>query len=266
MIRQERSGVPFLQFDTFSKAALTSSVPLVHAVSTRLGGVSAGAFSSLNLGHTVGDRPDNVRTNHDRFYQALGIGAAQVVTAHQVHGHVVQPVGAFDSGRVVPATDALVTDESGVYLMLRFADCVPVLFYAPDVPAVGIAHAGWRGTVAGIAAETARAMQREYGCPPGEILVGIGPAIGPCCYQVGAEVIEAAESVASNLDGLISWPEGGARPHLDLAGLNAKLLHRAGVQHIEIANVCTACHTDTFYSHRAERGNTGRLAAIIGLA
>ncbi len=234
-----------------------------HAVFTRLGGASQGFCASLNVGRTVGDDPAHVEANHAAIYAAFGIEPAQVVCGRQVHGDHVARVTHAHGGQVLPATDALITDAPGLALMLRFADCTPVLLAAPRVGAVGLAHAGWRGTVARIAAKTALAMVAAFGCRPDEILAGIGPAIGPCCYEVGPEVEDAVRATFPGADELFTHPTPGGRAHLDLWAANALQLREVGVTQVECAALCTACQRHVFYSHRADGGRTGRFAALI---
>lgn len=250
---------PTYRFDSLCAPAV------VHAVFTRLGGASRGAFASLNVGHTVGDDADAVDANHEAIYSLLGTTAERVVTAHQVHGHRVARVSRCDSGTVIPETDALITNDPGTMLLLRFADCTPVLISAPSRGAVGLAHAGWRGTVQHIAAHTVRAMCNAYDCAPADCLVGIGPAIGPCCYQVGPEVIAEVRHRFCDADSLLMHHTPDGRAHLDMARAIEQQLREVGVKHIASSGLCTRCHRDTFFSHRGDYGHTGRFAACIGL-
>jgi hypothetical protein len=238
---------------------------LVHAITTRLGGQSSGHLATLNLGHTVGDAPEAVARNHALLYAALGIAPEQVVTAHQVHGKRVALATADDGGRVIPATDALIAATPGLYLMLRYADCAPVLLYDPRRRAVGLAHAGRQGTLAQVAARTAQAMIERLGCRAQDLRAAIGPSIGPCCYEVGPESVAATEAAMPDATRIIMRRQPNGHAHLDLWGANALQLARLGVRQIEIARLCTACRTDLFYSHRREGGRAGRFAAIIGL-
>ncbi len=242
-----------------------AGAPLVHAITTRLGGHSAGHLASLNLGHTVGDAPEAVAHNHARLLAALDIPAERVVTAHQVHGTRVAVATPADGGRVIPQTDALITVTPGLYLMLRYADCVPVLLYDPRRGAIGLAHAGWQGTLAGTAARAAKTMIAEFGCRPEDLQAAIGPSIGPCCYEVGPEVVAAAEAAFPQAPDLLRRRRPNGHAYLDLWSANAYQLAQVGLRQIECARLCTACRTDLFYSHRAEGGRTGRFAAIIGL-
>jgi YfiH family protein len=250
----------YYQFDLFAR----SKQGLVHGCFTRLGGVSRPPWQSLNTGHTVGDDLDRVRENHERICQALGIRQADIVSPHQVHSAAVRVVDGSDRGEVLQGTDALVTDVPGVYLMLRFADCVPILFYDPVRRAVGLAHAGWRGTVARIARATVQRMVEAFGCRPADIRAGIGASIGPCCYEVGDEVVGAARAAFPDAPHLVE-PQASGRWHFDLWAANRYQLAQAGLTCVEASGLCTACRTDEWFSHRAEKGRTGRLGAVIGL-
>ena len=235
----------------------------VHACITRQGGVSEGQWSALNLGSTVGDDPRAVQENHRRVFDAFGITRAQVVSPFQVHGHNVVRVRARDGGMVIPATDALITDVPGVALLLRFADCVPVLFYDPVQHAVGLAHAGWRGVAAGIAPATVQAMVATFGSRPEDIWAGIGPAIGPQHYSVGLEVVEAIQATLPA--GLQAATCRDGRWMMDLPAALEAQLHAVGVTQVEQSGLCTASRVDEWYSHRAEEGRTGRFGVLVML-
>jgi hypothetical protein len=264
--RYENAGqVPVYRFDQ-----LEGDPSLVHAVFTRLGGVSRPPYASLNLGHTVGDDLAAVKINHDRMFQALGLDRSQAVGCHLTHGADVFVVTASDQGQILGRGDAMVTAEAGVYLSMRFADCTPILLHDPVRRAVGLAHAGWRGTVKNVAGAVVRAMVNELGCSPEAITALVGPAIGPCCYQVGDEVIQAVEAdlPASGSPGngyaRLFSRRNGRFAFFDLWEANRRQLLAAGVGRVEVAGLCTACHTDRFFSHRAERGRTGRFGVVIG--
>jgi len=259
MRRIDSDGVPRYVFPAIECADVG------HGIFTRVGGCSQGAVRSLNVGHTVGDDATSVRKNHEVIYRTLDCRQEQVVAAHQVHGTAVCRVGCQQGGQIVRDADALITDAPGIYLLLRFADCVPLLFYARDKQAVGLAHAGRKGTLEGIAAITVEAMEKAFGADPARMWAGVGPAIGPCCYQVGPEIVEQVSSSFSYSDELLSRYDSGGRAYLDLWKSNQKQLCDSGVRNIDVGGICTACHTETFYSHRAEKGATGRFAAVIGL-
>lgn len=250
--RQISDGLPTYHFESLNAEAL------VHAVFTRLGGVSSGPFATLNVGSSVGDDPASVAENQKRVHARLGVSADQVATAHLVHGNHVAVVEAQDAGRVFPATDALVTTAPGMALLLRFADCQPILLYDPVNHALGLVHAGWRGVALGIARRAVETMQSSFGSDPASLLAGLGPAIGPCCYIVGDNVATAMGYALPNWRQVMKLEDEGWR--LDLPAANAQQLAAAGVQHIEHADLCTCTHSDEFFSHRATQGHTGRFA------
>jgi YfiH family protein len=258
MIQERVDGVSLYRFE-----GLGGADGVVHAVLTRRGGVSAPPFATLNLGHMVGDDPQAVDENHRRALAALGLTPGQMVSPHQVHGEQVAVVGPSHAGTVVPATDGLVTDAPGLALVLRFADCVPVLFHDASKRAIGIAHAGWRGVVAGVVAATVRCLEKTWGCDSRDLWAGIGPCIGPCCYEVGRDVAEAVQGACPAGTGITRTEAD--RLHVDLPAAVRAQLEAAGIGQIEPAGICTACSTDAFYSHRAEDGNTGRFGVVMGL-
>jgi YfiH family protein len=163
---------------------------------------------------------------------------------------------------VVPGCDALITDEPGLPLLLRYADCVPVLIYDPAHRAIAVVHSGWRGTVHGTTRATVDALIREFGSRPADLVATIGPSIGPCCYEVGDEVVDAVRATFGRAEGLLA-DRGNDRRHFDLWIANLRWLQEAGVRRVEVAKLCTACHTDEFYSHRAEHGRTGHFGAVM---
>ncbi|HEY1014514.1 MAG TPA: peptidoglycan editing factor PgeF [Herpetosiphonaceae bacterium] len=248
---------------------------LLHGITTRRGGVSAPPHASLNIGFSRPDDREAVRENRRRVAEAIGFGMDDVVIAGQIHGTRVIPVGAAERGRgaygiasPLPLADGQITDEPGVVLWSGFADCTPLLLVDPVRRAVGAIHAGWQGTVADIAGAAVAAMAEAYGSRPGDLLAAIGPAIGPCCYEVGEPVIgRVRERFGAEADALLPRRPGAERPHFDLWAANALLLAAAGVPQKSIIRLdtCTACNVDRFFSHRRERGATGRFAAIIGV-
>lgn len=249
------------------------AVGIRHGFSTRFGGVSEPPFNSLNLGVKTADQKERVVANRKRFCDAVGVAFAHVVTAQQVHGDRIAIVAAADRGRghadytaAIAGTDALITNVPGVPLMLFFADCVPVLIADPIQKAIGVSHAGWKGTVAKIAQKTVLAMQAHFGTRPGDCLVGIGPSIGPCCYEVDRTVIDPLSQNFSEWQKLVS-PRSADHWQLNLWEANRVQLLEIGVlpENIVISGICTACNTALFYSHRAEKGQTGRMGALITL-
>lgn len=233
-----------------------------HAVFGRLGGTSLSPFDSLNTGHTVGDAPEAVAANMARIARALGVALEDLVTARLVHGAQVAVVGPQDRGRVVPSTDALITASPEVVLFLRFADCVPLLLFDARTGAVGLGHAGWKGTVEGIATAMVEAMRQAFGSRPEEVVGALGPAIGPCCYAIGPDVEALVRQRLSHMAGEVLGTRNG-RVHLDLWEANRRQLLEAGVGQIEVSGVCTACRRDLFFSHRGDGGRTGRFGVAI---
>jgi YfiH family protein len=258
----DQNGLLFYQFERLATAR-----GLSHGIFTRLGGVSSGPYRALNVGATVGDRPENVQANRERMARVLGVQDADIMTTWQVHGADVLVIrGREPQDWPPPRADAIITAEVGVPLTMRFADCVPILLYDPVRCALGLAHAGWRGTIAGVALAAVRAMHRAFGCQPRDIIAGIGPSIGPCCYEVGPEVASRVEDVFGLDAGLIRRAPGNNRnPRFDLWEANHRALHQAGVGHVEMSEMCTACNTHEFFSHRAEAGRTGRFGMLAVL-
>lgn len=268
------AGLDVWTYDVFDAHA-----GVFHAVTTRQGGVSASPFESLNLGLRVDDDPAAVAENRARVAMLAGVAPDGVCYASQVHGARVTTVGASDAGTTLPETDALITRQPDLPLIILVADCVAVGLYDPVRRAIGIAHAGWRGTLGDIAGETVAAMGRAFGTKPADLVASVGPSIGPCCYTVGPEVTDAFFADHPEMaDDILAPPdfasagsfEGVAedRMMLDLWQANELLLVAAGVDpaRIEVAHLCTSCETDRFFSHRAENGCTGRFASLIALS
>jgi YfiH family protein len=238
---------------------------VVQAIFTRRGGVSPEPWAALNLGSTVGDDIKNVRENRRLALAALQRNEASVYDAWLVHGvNVAIANGPIQANTPHVKADIILTDKPGVTVMMRFADCVPIFLHDPVRKIVGIAHAGWIGTVKGTARYAVEAMQEHFGSMLKDIRAGIGPSIGPDHYEVGAKVAEQVRQAFWE-DATQLLPEDGKRVKFDLWAANKLILEKAGVNQVEVANVCTACHTDDWYSHRAEKGHTGRFGAIIAL-
>lgn len=236
--------------------------------STRGGGVGEAPYDSLNLGLHVGDDPETVLLNRERWLLEWNASWNDLVIGEQVHGVNVHVAEASDLGRgsrdlktVLSGVDGLVT-QSSLGLMAFFADCVPVYFYHPALGAVGIAHAGWKGTVGKIVLEVLRKLE-ALGGKPNECWAALGPSIGPCCYEVDERVMRLF-SEAFNETPFIRLTRSG-HGMLDLWEANRQLLLEGGVlpENISSASTCTACHTDRFFSHRQEGPKTGRMAGWI---
>ena len=236
-----------------------------HAIFTRHGGLSPAPWNSLNVGGTVGDDLKRVRANRNLSLQALGCDPATVFDVWQVHSaDVVCATAPRPDHESVQQADIILTDKADVTLYMRFADCVPILAHDPHRGVIGVAHAGWKGTVRDVATSLVDAMKRQYGCEPSDIVAGIGPSIGPDHYEVGADVIlQVMQKFGDDSVQLLQSQDG--KIHFDLWKTNRLQLERAGVGNIQVAGICTACNTQDWFSHRAEKGRTGRFGALISL-
>ncbi len=255
-----RSPVPVLL-----PARTVEAVGGVRAVfTTRQGGVSEGPFRSFNVAYGVGDEEARVAANRRALSAIFGAPLEALVEAEQVHGGDVAVVTAGEAGTVVPGVDALVTDSREVWLAVYTADCVPLLVVDPHRPAVAAVHAGWRGIARGIVAAVVRRMSEVFGSDPGRCVAALGPAIGPCCYEVDTPVAAAL--------GTAPWWREAARPAgegkwmLDLQRAVVRQLEEVGVppNAVDVLGECTRCHPERFFSYRRDRV-TGRMAACIGL-
>jgi YfiH family protein len=238
---------------------------LQHAVFTRRGGVSPIPWSSLNLGGTVGDEVPRVLENKRRVLESIGRTADSLHEVWQVHSADVVDARQPRGQAALRQADAMVTSNPQVTLLMRFADCVPILLYHPGKQTIGLVHAGWLGTVRKAVVSAVRALRENYGCDPGGLLAAFGPSIGPDHYIVGGDVVGAVrEALGSSAEEVLTVRDG--RTHLDLWLANRRLLEGEGVISIEDAGLCTACHPEDWYSHRAEAGKTGRFGALMALA
>jgi YfiH family protein len=252
-------GVRYLTFESFPKS-------IAHAVFTRQGGLSPAPWNSLNLGGTVGDERERVLENRYRAFRALGRDPRSMFDVWQVHSAdvVIAQTPHFSQPPEFKA-DAILTDQPGVTLFMRFADCVPILLHDPGRGVVGIVHAGWQGTVKKILKETIQAMRAAYGSNPADVLAAIGPSIGPDHYEIGPDVIERVRtSFNGDSQALLQARDG--RVHFDLWAANRLTLEQAGVGQVQVAELCTACAPEDWYSHRAQHGKTGRFGALIALS
>lgn len=240
----------------------------VHCFSTRLGGVSEGQLSSLNLGTHRGDKPENVRENYRILGKAVGFAPEETVFTRQEHTDLLLRVGRADCGtgldrEQTTVCDGILTDEPGVALVCFAADCTPVLLFDPVRQAIAAVHAGWRGTAQGIAYKAVLRMQEEFGCAPEDIRAAIGPCIDRCCFETRADVPRAMLAALGD-DALPAIDDhGDGRYHVDLKELNSIWLRRAGVRQISVSCRCTACETERFWSHRRAGEARGVQAAVI---
>lgn len=255
MIYRQNDAISFFQFPHLAEFA-----ELRHGVFTRLGGVSTGAFQSLNVSMSGGDEASNVIQN--RLAVSRCMGGAELVFLNQVHGtdviNVRESVAASEAGGFCAGSgDALISRLPGVSMLIQTADCQSVLIFDPVQRAVGNVHSGWRGSLHNIIGRTVQAMIAAFGTDPATLLVGIGPSLGPCC----AEFIHYRTEIPRHF-----WSYKNSADHFDFWALSRDQLTEAGVpeDHIVCSNLCTRCRTDIFFSYRKEHV-TGRFAAVIGL-
>jgi polyphenol oxidase len=246
----------------------SSLLPVVHGFSTREGGVSQGELATLNLGRSVGDLPEHVAQNARRLASRAGLTPGQLVSANQVHGDRILRVDGATASDALPAAlgdaDGLMTRAPGVALCIRTADCVPVLLFAPDVPAIAAVHAGWRGALLAIAGKAVRELAQQMGADPAQVLAAVGPSIRRCCYEVSEEL--ARQFTLRFGEGLVARPKEGG-PHLDIAEAARRALLEAGVKekNVDVLAHCTCCDQARFFSHRRDHGRTGRHLSFVCL-
>ena len=242
------------------------AIAVPHCFTTRHGGVSEGIFSSMNIAIKEGETEQNVRQNVAILAGALGFDPEALVLTRQTHTDIVRVVTRADHRgcfhREYPACDGLVTDDPGTALMIFTADCTPLLFHDPVTGAVGAAHAGWRGTASAIGPKTVRAMVENFGSRPENIRAAIGPNIGFCHFETDADVPDAMrDAFGPEVERFIR--RAGEKYYVNLKEINALILRRAGVRHIEISGECTMCQPDRFWSHRITGGARGSQGAVI---
>jgi hypothetical protein len=269
MIIPQKSSPQLWHFDN-----LSNEKGIKHFVSTRLGGVSQEQLSSLNLSFSVGDKEENVWENRKRLAHSIKIDPIKLCFSNQVHSNNVKYISENEANDLqslkffLKDTDATFTDVKGLCLCSMAADCVPILFYVPQKQVIGVAHAGWRGTVGKIAQKTALAICKKFNCAPTELLIGIAPSISPEMYEVGKEVIEAVESAFGTTEGLIlNERKSEGKGYFDLWEANKRQLLEIGIptSNIEISGICTFQHSETFFSARKNFGGGGRFAAGLYL-
>lgn len=288
----ERNEVPFFVFP-----ALENTGMVRHGFSTRLGGVSQGEFSTMNLSFTRGDDPAAVQENYGRMAGALGVEKENMVLSFQTHTTNIRRVTEMDAGKGIIRerdyrdVDGLITDVPGLVLTTFYADCVPLYFLDPVHRAIGLSHSGWRGTVNRMGRVTLNAMEAEFGSRPEEVIACVGPSICRDCYEIGPEVaeefkrefgkdcVEPANEYFGKTGGNGKW--GGRTPgfgpllkqkengkyQLDLWSANRQVLLDAGIrpEHLTVTNLCTHCNPSLFFSHRAMGERRGNLCAFLAL-
>lgn len=259
------SKVMSFRIDTIedSQVVVFPDLGVPHGTSTRLGGFSSDCYASMNLGRMSGDDLEVVERNREKFAQLMGFPIRQ--NLQMSHGIEVATIDTPEQAQKSWPADACITNHPQVSLSLTTADCVPIFFYDPKVGAIGLAHAGWRGTVAGMARATVEALVERYQCRPENLRVALGPAIGPCCFEVSADVVEVFEQEFGAQPWIRHLPEKKGK--IDLHQANLVWLQRAGVsaQQCQLCDLCTSCRDHLFYSYRRDHGKTGRLLSTISL-
>lgn len=269
MTVNNKNGVTYLTFPAYDKMDF-----IKHCFSTKLGGVSQGIFESMNLSFSRGDSDDNVRENYRRICAAIGSDYKNTVFSAQDHHTFVRQVTVDDIGigiwreKDMPSVDGLITNQPNILLVTHYADCVPLYFVDPVKRAIGLSHAGWRGTAGKIAMVTIERMTECYGTNPQDLICAIGPSIGKCCYEVDRECMLNFDALDEIDKQTCIFPKENGKYHLDLWEVNRQLMIAAGVkaENITVSNLCTRCNHDTLFSHRATKGQRGGLAAFLSLS
>jgi len=262
--------VPLIRFRAFQE------MPFVNAAfSTRIGGVSEGIFSEMNLGFGRGDSDENVRKNYELFCESMGVPAASLVLSDQVHGTQIYTAGKEDAcgetiEKKLTGIDGLVTNQPGVCLATSYADCVPLFFVDREKKVAAASHSGWRGTVEKMGKKTVERMEREFSSDREDIVAVIGPSICQRCYEVGKEVADAfRESYSEEQMKEIMYPsdKSEGKYQLDLWAANFFQLKESGLlpEQIHVAGLCTCCNSKLLFSHRASGGKRGNLNGFLAI-
>lgn len=263
LAERERNGVPYLSFPLFEETEIVK-----HGFSTRLGGVSTGCWSSMNISTTRGDAPEHVAKNRELIARAIGVCEEDFTYTHQTHTTNVAVVEASDKGKHFAQTDGMITDVPGICLVTFYADCVPLYFVDPVKRVIGLSHSGWRGTVGKMGKVTVEKMAEVYGAKPENILAAVGPSICQDCYEVSEDVICQFRAVFSEeLFPVLFYRKENGKYQLNLWEANRQVLLEAGVkeEHMAVTNLCTHCNPEILFSHRASGNRRGNLSAFLAL-
>ena len=260
---------PYLEYPLFRNTGIVR-----HGFSTRLGGVSQGCWSSLNLSFDRGDDPEAVRENFRRIGVAIGVKPEDMVLSRQTHTTNVRVMTEQDRGKGMTRerdytdVDGMITNVPGLCLVTSYADCVPLYFVDPVRKAIGLSHSGWRGTVGKIGKETVRLMEKEFGSDPSDILAAVGPSVCMDCYEVSEDVIrKVREAFDEELWPELFYEKPDGKYQLDLWKANESIFLESGIlpEHIAVTNVCTHCNSQILYSHRTSGNRRGNLCAFLAL-
>lgn len=265
-VKKEKNGVVYYAIPFLDDTGLVTT-----AFSTREGGVSTGETAQMNLGMYRRDTRENVRENYRRLFAAAGLDPRHVVLSRQVHGTdflLARPemrgVGLWDDARVREA-DALLCAHPDTVLVKHSADCASIFLLDPVHETIALAHSGWRGTLANMAAHALRGMTEQFGTRPNDCLAAVAPSIGPCCFEVGEDVAQLFDQAYPGWDLIRRRP--GRKPHVDLWACLDRQLAQAGLKpgNIRLSGICTCCHPQEFHSHRYQKGHCGLMAAAMTL-
>lgn len=263
----EANGVVYLTFPILEQFGVK------HGFSTRLGGVSEGMFSSMNLSFQRGDDRDKVEENYKRICNVLNMNHKNVVLSNQVHDTKIKLVTKEDAGKGmikesdIIGIDGLITKEKDIPLVTFYADCVPLFFYDPVKEVIAAAHSGWRGTKEKIGKKVVETMEEEFGCKKEDVVAVIGPSICQDCYEVSEDVVLEFQEVFKEETSLFVKAKENGKYNLDLWKVNSMILKEAGIleKHMSLPNLCTCCNPKLLFSHRASKGKRGNLAGFISL-
>lgn len=261
-----KNDVPYLTYNSLSAIKFIN-----HAFSTRLGGVSDGEFSTMNLAFNRGDKPENVTENYKKICKSAGFDYESLTASSQDHHTFVRAVTTQNRGvgiykaRDIESVDALVTNQKGVTLVTYYADCTPLFFVDVNKKAIGLAHAGWRGTVERIGEKVINKMQSEYGTNPSDVIAAIGPAISACCYEVDLSCAKQFLELNDLATDKFVFEKGNGKFMIDLLETNRQILVSTGVkpENITVSDICTNCSSNLLWSHRATKGHRGTMAAFM---
>lgn len=266
MTLNNKDTTPYLTYNSLSEVKFIN-----HAFSTRLGGVSEGIFSSMNMAFNRGDNPDSVTENYRLLCKSAGFDFNSLVASAQDHHTFVRQVTSKDKGvgiykpRDMESVDALITNERGVTLVTYYADCTPLFFVDTNNKAIALAHAGWRGTAGKIGEMVLEKMKECFGTNPDDITAAIGPAISKCCYEVDSPCAEHFLNLKELETDKFVFPKKDGKYMIDLLEANRQILVHCGVkpENITVSDLCTNCNSELLWSHRATKGERGTMCAMM---
>ena len=268
MTLKNENTVPYLVYNSLEEINF-----IKHGFSTRLGGVSEGIFSTMNMAFNRGDNPDSVTENYRRLCGSVGLDFESLTASAQDHHTFVRKVTKADRGvgiyrpRDMQSVDALITNERGVTLVTYYAECTPLFFVDTKNKAIGLAHAGWRGTVGRIGQKVVEKMTAEFGTNPEDLVCAVGPAISKCCYEVDKTCADEFYALTDLDNSTFIFTKENNKFMLDLLETNRQILVKAGVkaENITLSDLCTRCNSDLLWSHRATNGQRGTMCAVMCL-